>query len=376
MARTGTARIAGVLSLSHRSSALRLASLLAPLALAAACGGDKGEGDEGSAGDDGGATVCSADLASTFPLDGASDFFYSYTMEFKFSGEAAAEEAAAASVTVTGAAGDVAGTTSVEGATLYFTPSAPLAAAAQYTATVSFCEATDEPKAPSISFSTGPLGDVVADPASLEGRTYTVALSQARFVKPEGVADLLLGQLTSDILIGVTATEGTSLKMGGALSTVIGGPQDFCNPSIDFPEAADFSDNPLFQVGPADVIIAAAGFDIPINSLMISGAFASDGSYFGGGILAGQLDARSLAPLVAELLGSDDPDEICVLLQSFSVSCNACDSDGAVYCVDVYVDSIRADEKADTVLECVDEQDCHPSCEANVCADPTAGYCD
>jgi len=335
--------------------------------LLAACGGDKDNAETGSTDGTDGTDGCSASVDSTFPADGEADAFYRTSVEFQLSD---ADPTAVLSLTdASGAA--VAGSSSLssDSTVVYFTPSAPLTSGAAYTASLAFCGGN-----PSISFNTGSLGPAVSDTDSLVGKTYTVQLSSARFVKPEGVADLLLGQLTDDVLIGVSGVSGTSIEMLGALSDGAGGPQNFCNPSIDFP-TADFSENPFVAIGPADVNINAAGMSIPINSLVISGAFAADGSLFGGGVLSGQLDARSLAPLLGDLIGSTDPDEICGLLVGFGVTCGTC-SDGQNYCVDVLVDDITAMEKSGTSLECVSGTDCHPECAASTCADPNTGVCE
>jgi hypothetical protein len=41
----------------------------------------------------------------------------------------------------------------------------------------------------------------------------------------------------------------------------------------------------------------------------------------------------------------------------------------------VLVTDITATLVSGTTVECVDESNCHPMCEANTCGDPTAGEC-
>ena len=78
--------------------------------------------------------------------------------------------------------------------------------------------------------------------------------------------------------------------------------------------------------------------------MFISGTFAADGSYFGGGTLLGELDVRKLAPLLEDLIQSDDPAEACGLLLGFGVTCEACSSDSEPFCVALEVDSLTADD--------------------------------
>jgi hypothetical protein len=226
--------------------------------------------------------------------------------------------------------------------------------------------------APTIAFTVGDIGDPIE--CDLVGRTFAIELGSARFVEPEGVAELLLGEFEDDILIGVAAEGGGELNMLGAISEGAGGPQNYCNPSIDFP-VASFGEDPYFAVGPTDINIDVAGVNIQISSLEITGSFRSDCSSFEGGTLAGELDARVLGPLLLDAIGTGDPDEICSLLLGFGVSCEACSSDGAMYCVEVYVDQMTAGE-ADMTLECIDETNCHELCGSNECADPALGECD
>ncbi len=313
-------------------------------------GGDAGTGDGGAG--DGGTAACGVSVDSTWPTSGETDAYYRTQVEFKLS---AADPDMTPSISVADAGGaEVAGsnTLSDDGRTVYFYPSSPLASGASYTATLTYCtgEAT-------IDFTTGSLGAPLT--ADITGNGYVVDLEGARFVEPEGVASLLLDQLDNSILLGVQSTS-PQLEMIGAISVDGGTAQDTCEPSIEFP-AADFSESPFFSIGPQDTVISAAGYDIQIDQLEVSGTFAADGSYFGGGVLAGQLDARVLAPLVGELVGSEDPDEICGLLVGFGVECTTCSSDGQPYCLDVLVEDLTAIQGDSLVVRT----------DADIKADPT-----
>lgn len=326
-------------------------SAVAALSLVA-CNGDKeGTGtDSGtSTGGDGGG--CTTEVAPGYPAAGAADFYYRSALD------AALENGDGNEVMVLkdAAGAEVAGTSASDGSTVTFNPAAPLAPSTEYSAEITTCAA--EPLA--YSFSTGPLG-TPTDGCDLTGQKFIVALTEARFLEPAGVAELLLGQLEDDIMLTATAVTDTEIEMIGALGQ--GGVQDECTESLnDFP-AASYSD-PYFELGPQDTPLNVAGVELTINDLFISADFESDCSGFGGGTLAGQLDARTLAPLLGDLLGITDPDEVCATLTGFGVTCGACASDGLDYCVDVLVDQLNATASAGALvkLETADI-DANPDC--------------
>ena len=299
------------------------------------------------------------------PVDGSTDHFYLDPIEFSLS----APDASASIAVSDGGGAAVAGSTrlSDDGLTVSFVPDGGLAPSTPYGASLSVC---DGAVSGSIRFTTSGLGAPVT--VDLTGETYVVDLGTARFVQPAGVADLLLGSLENNILVGVISVDGSTLNMLGAVDDGAGGGQDYCSPSIPYAPAA--FDDPSFQVGPADAVLTVAGVDITLFGSRLRGAFASDGSYFGGGRLEGQLDARDLAPLLGDLVGVTDPDAVCSLLAGFGAGCEACGSDGAGYCLAVLADQITATASG-APLVCVDEVACHPGCSDNTCGDPALGEC-
>ena len=324
--------------------------------------------DSGSAGGgEGGEESCDVTF-TTFPEDGVNDFYFQSSVEALLS-----EADATATITLSDASGaEVAGTISVEDDTrVVFTPDADLMPSTEYSMTVSTCNGES---GSSITFSTSELGTPID--CDLTGKSYRVNLLDARFIQPgEAIAALLFDALTVDVLLGIDSATETDIQMLGAVSESLGGLQDYCTPSIDFPTAATF-DNPVFSVGPADTTLEVAGTEVTISGLNISGAFAPDCSYFGGGRLLGELDARVLAPLVGELAGTEDPDEICGFLAPLGVTCEPCASDSQPYCAQVEVDQITATNYGQS-LACVSMEECHPLCSDNSeeCTDPNAGDC-
>lgn len=324
------------------------------MVLALALAGCKDKGGD-SAGD---ISACQAEVEDVFPADQAPDAYYRTTVEWQLS-----EADATAVASLADASGaDVPGTSSydTESDMVIFTASSPLSPGATYTAALTFCGGD-----PTSTFTVSELGGEV-DQDGLVGRSYEVDLTDedVRFIEPAGVADLLLSQLTNSILVGVDAvTEGQTIDIIGAISEDGSTTQDYCNPTIDFPTAS-FTEAPYFSIGPEDTTLSVAGVDVTISQLVLSGTFAPDGSYIGGVGLSGELDARVLAPVLGDLIEDADPDQVCDLVAGFGVSCEACNSDGELYCISVLADSITAVELSATI-GVVDQENCDPLCAAS-----------
>lgn len=338
---------------------IRLTLFLPLLALTACPATTDKVGDTGDTGpDDGG---CDVTIDLTVPSQGAVDADYRSAIEFHLSD-------ADPTATVTSA---IAGTTEVseDGETIYYIPSAPLSPSTPYTVTLEYCGGSAE-----LSFTTSSLGTTIADPTTLESRVYALDLANARIVEPAGIGAVLSGYLTQDILIGVTTVTDTEILMMGAIGVEGASPpeQDYCTSTIDFP-TADFSEQPFFGIGPEDTTLSVAGYDIEIGELEITGTFASDGTYFGGGTLSGTIDTRPLAPLLDE---SGEPGAICELAVSFGAVCEACPADGEPYCLTLVADQIIAEETGGESLVEILEGDCTdcengPPAEDAVCGEDT-----
>lgn len=299
---------------------------------------------------------CTVVLDDTLPVADSTDAYYRAAIEATF-------EAADPSATITlldAQGAEVPGQVSVndDATTAYFDPSSPLTPGSAYSAEISWC---DGEASQTVDFTTSSLGQPIADPSGLLGQTYVLDLGSARFVKPEGVGELLGQQLDQNILLTVVAADSSDLQMTGALSTEEGLDQDYCTPTIEFP-TADFSEAPFWAVQADQTTFTVSDISIEIQDLNIAGTFSADGSYFGGGVLAGSVDTR---PLVG-LLDSKDPNAICQLAVSFGAVCEPC-TDGEPYCLSLTVDQLVAEATTGgDPIETVLESDCHELCEASV----------
>lgn len=337
---------------THHSTAL---AALAALALFS-CTGEK----DTAASDTNDPSSCEITATSDYPTDGQADFFYKAALEFELS-----EADGSAVVTLADSSGaDVAGTSELneDQDEVVFTPSSALSPSTSYTATITWCDGN---KSADVAFTTSELGTALSDPASINGNTYAIGLDSGRFVEPAGIGSTLADLASNKVLLNITAADATSLTFRGAISQETNTDQDTCVPSLDDFPAADFSSQPDFSfLAPDGLSLSVAGFDVSIASLSITGTFAADGSYFGGGELAGELDVRDLAPVLGDLLGSEDPDELCGLVIAAGITCSTCASDGQPYCASILIDQIVAEEVGAEVAS-ITETDCFEGCAAS-----------
>lgn len=333
----------------HTLTLLATGGLFLALSLPACNSGDDTGGDSGT-------EDCGVTVEATVPVEGASDAYYRAAVEFHLSDP---DPEGDPTVVLAGPAGEVAGVTELSDDRLIvsFRPSAPLEPLTDHSAKLESCAGESV-----LHFRTGDLGaDLTAD---LDGRTYLLDLTTARFVEPANIGAFIAGYLTIDILVGVVDAEpGSTLDMIGAVAVSGSDPpvQNLCVPTFTFPQAG-FGDAPYFQVGPTDTTVAVAGGSMTIHGLDVAGTFASDGSAFGGGVLSGTIDARDF---VGVFPGIKTPEDFCDLTADFEAPCVACDyegGDGSNLCLALVADQIVAPELPSVAIDPVALENCHEGC--------------
>ena len=315
--------------------------MIAILAALTGCTSDKDLADSGL-------QACGVEIKESFPAAGSTDMYYRGEIEVHLSD---ADDTAV--ITVDG----VDGTSwlSDDSKTVYFTPAAALEPSTAYTATVSYCTADAE-----IGFTTSGLGKDIIDPEGLVGTVYDLDLSSGRIVIPEGVGSVLESYLTVQILLEVTSASDTIEFLGAIGDEDNPGTQDYCTETLNFPEAADFSESPFFRIGPATTTISVAGYEVTIEDLEISGTFSDDGSWFGGGVLAGQIDTAPLAVLVGD---DEEDDAVCNLVAGFGVECVECPN-GTDLCLEIKAVDLSG-TAIESDVEVIEASDCHENCDAS-----------
>ncbi len=317
---------------------------LACLSLVLFVGCPTDDDDSASDDDDDAAGV---EIDATFPQDGASDFYYRYSIWVEFS-----DEVTGASITLTDEGGtEIAGenTMNDNNTELTFNPFGDAAndhldPSTGYTATISWDDHADVP----LSFSTSSIGTEVGDPQSdCVGNDYFLDLGTAEFTEPPGVGGIL-SQYIADVYV---IAHVAAIDEGAGTIDVYGGivdkdgsdyVQDLCTETLAMTTVEDPGswDNPYMQIGPTDFELAIEGYEATINGLMIGGSFASDGSVMVGGTFDGKMDTRVLDELIDP--GAEEG-AACELLASLGIDCEPCEG-GGNFCLTVSAHSIVAEE--------------------------------
>jgi hypothetical protein len=312
-------------------------------------GGSGGESGDDAAGPEDADGGCESEIVQTYPADGSMDVYYRAKIGFKFDG---IDEGA--TIQVFGETdGHISGSTSWIDSTLWFEADSGLQPNSNYTAFLDFCYGNQE-----ISFFTSSAGESLEVPTSdLVGRTYALNLDAGRVLEPAGVGPLLFGLLDRHLMIGVTAASSSTISLMGAVSESGSVDQDYCEPSIGYPESADFTDSPFFETEVPTLTMRSSGYDVTLQNVTISGTFEPDGSEIAHMVFIALMDARDLVDALVGggLLEDDDPNAVCDLIATFGVACGEC-SDGEEYCLNVHVDQVPAPETG-SALEWLDECD-------------------
>lgn len=168
----------------------------------------------------------------------------------------------------------------------------------------------------------------------LDGKLYAIAPADMHVTEPPGL-DALFGEvLTRDVLVYVESESDTSLELAVALAGTAGG-QDPCEAVRHFP-AGDWTENPVFEVGPGELSTRFGGHPATFRDLELSGVFDEYAFAWRDGTLSAQLDTRELAPALGDM------DDLCGLVSELGGECVPCD-DGEDACFALRIEDIVAE---------------------------------
>lgn len=294
--------------------------------------GDTGTPDD--TGDSGGGEdtgePCRVRVVDTVPDDGATDHYWRDPVSFELSREDATATIVA----------PVAGSITVDGTVLTFTPDTPLDPSTAYTFTLEGCLGSEN-----LDFTTSAYGTALS--TTLEGRSYALDVASGNITEPEGVGSILASYITTGLLLGVVDDDGSSLGLRFAVAVEGASPpeQDMDVGTLDL--TADASGSPYFELSGESATLTLADATLDLSDIEVSGTFAADASEIGGLRLSALVDTRGLVPLVDE---SGDPAAVCDLFASFGVSCVTC-PDGTDYCTTFTAEDVPAAEVSGLSVE-------------------------
>ncbi len=247
---------------------------------------------------------------------------------------------------VDGTGASIEGTTSVDGRFARFVSDHPFPPSTEVTATL----VRDCQDPISWSFSTGPIGDPVADLSALVGQPLWLDPAGVAVEAPEPVADLIrYALLESDLLFALTEVgeadarfevgTGTWDEDAGAYR------QDLCQTtdawSVDGRGAFE---DPHVLVDADETTLTLAGATGALTDLRFDAWYVPDEPRFVRGRLDGLLDTRTLGALV----GHDSAGAVCEEVVRLGSACVPC-ADGGDYCLPLVLREMTA--SADGVAE-------------------------
>lgn len=201
-------------------------------------------------------------------------------------------------------------------------------------------------------FWTSALGEELT--VSLMNVSYELSLGNATWVSPPNTAFLVSILQDTSILFMVKSgrAETIDMRFAGGLN----GEQYMCSPTADIDD--NFWEDPYFEVTAPFVVFDTPAFPLDIDDFAFSGAFASDGSFMGGGHITGVLDTRDLGEVVGL---SSSSFAVCELLATFYIPCVEC-PDTLETCLQLDVRGITAPRIYEYLEEVtVDEaEECEP----------------
>lgn len=216
------------------------------------------------------------------------------------------------------------GVTTTEGVTATFTPDEPLAAYTTYTTDATVCETTP------VSHTFTSNGVRLA--ADVTGYVYDLPFvgDDLTWNKPALLgSDAFATYMTiSHMLFLVESTSGGEIRVVGAtadnsLETGWVTDQYRCSAVLDF-ATGDFSEDPWFDVGPANASLRIGGAEVPAYDFHVSGYFQEGGGAIDQLNLTGLLDTRPLT----DGFGFD----VCAFAGAAGDDCEAC-PDGEILCL-------------------------------------------
>jgi hypothetical protein len=256
---------------------------------------------------------CTVTIKSVEPADGSQNVSVESLVTVTF--DVPLPSGGAATLAVDG----VSGTTEVaaDSWSMSFTPDVPFDYETSYTVDAEVCV---DSGSSTFTTSSAPL-----DASDLEGKSYSVLWEDINFSQPNNLDALLaIADVEIDsMLVQIRDVDLTNNTLGAVATTGYDDPYlgtyFSCDAVVDAGEA-DFSLNPLFSIGPTQLVVPSDFMDVILENFELYGAFSADGEELTDVYIFADIDSRPLGlgcSLVAALAGG---------------SCVAC-PDGELECI-------------------------------------------
>lgn len=185
-----------------------------------------------------------------------------------------------------------------------------------------------------VSWTTSEVGAPLL--TDVTNNTYALDVANGLWLQPIGANGLFSTMLRRyRLVVRVNdMTDPSSLDVLAGVS--LNDAQNPCAPTVELWDMP-FTD-PYFALSSTTIALVTDSFSLNLENFQLNGAFAPNGQYIQGAVVAGILDTRSLGPALGL---ADTPQAVCQLVGTLNIACVAC-ADGDPYCLDMLVEAVDA----------------------------------
>ena len=241
-----------------------------------------------------------------------------------------------------------------EGRVVVFTPDEPLSPLTSYTFGLEYCRDT-----PEIQFTTSDLGLPIEDIEALEGETFLLDLSTARFREGAILAEALTRLVRGEVAVQIIEVGDQDMWVRAGIVQVRGDEieQDTCFRTLEIPEFRLERSDGFFSYEADLYALPFYEGELNLSDFGLEGTVAADSTELGGGRAALVLDARDFSAA----LNLPNENELCDLTEGMGSPCVPCE-DGGQACLELEVEGLRA-LLVDGSLALIGERNAHEDCE-------------
>jgi hypothetical protein len=271
---------------------------------------------------------CDAEVLRVLPLDGSLGVGVEEAISVSFTFAVAARDLDISLADDTGAVVNTSFALSNDGLVATVAHD-PLAESTPYVLTVTSCA---HPAVESMFETTaGPVD------TTIEQHTYALDFNEVTWVEPAWASSLGSMLNLEYVLVQITDFDDAlqELDAAGSIGFTSGQTGEIAQGACYDPviyDNVDFSENPTFEIGPTDFSVAGQNFTV--YGLTIQAAFGENGDSLVGIDMAGQIDNRQIL--------TNTGLDACSIAELQGDACVACDVDGVMQCLDLWMTSDEA----------------------------------
>lgn len=193
----------------------------------------------------------------------------------------------------------------------------------------------------------------------IDGRTYRLDLYAYTSGTPSGLIDLIIYELGIEPLVMVTSSSTSTIDLLASVAEPGSSEQYPCVPTDVL--SGTFSSAPAFSVSAPTGHMALPYWStdhLTTREVILSGTVSDDGTELQGVTFSALIDFRDGGDIWRDIIGTDDPYEMCAVLEGFGARCEECgDGDGEDLCMPISIAGVPGRVEDDLTLVTVTEED-------------------